>query len=225
MDKSYISNDLSFLENIKRKALNDGKMFTIPQKRNDLAISKLHLPKEQCGFSYTFETKCPLKCVIEIDSRAVASLALINKQSGILKCYANKLPIMTVNISRLLYTTEAFAVQRNADNGDVPVSQKALEFFLKTDLEQCKKDCLPPNEKFSNFLHRLKGTGYMDYIFSLARELNLNVDFVITSNMICRYKKLNIFNGQTSIGTGYLTVVHNENRWYVKTTTTPICTD
>jgi len=226
MDNSYFSDSPSILENIRRKALNDGKMFTVPQKRNDLIEPKLELPNEQCGFTRTFETKCPLKCIIEIDCRAVVSLALINKQSEILKCYANKLPIMVLNISRLLYTTEAFAIQRNSDGGDgVLVSQKALEFFLKTDLEHCKTDDLPPNEKFSNFIHRLKSTGYIEYIFALARELNLNVDFVINSNVICRYKKLNTVNGLTSTGTGYLTVVHNENRWYVKTTTTPICTD
>lgn len=246
---------MSFLDNLKRKALNDGKLFkTYPQSGSKRDINgriielpsncKLNLPTEQYGFIRTFERKWPLKCVVDLDCRSVVSLALINRQSEILQCYANKLPIMVINTARLLYTTEAFALQlQRVGGGEASVSQRALEFYIETDLKHCStfstynansnniddfnndSQPYPPNEKFSNFIHRLRSNGYMDYIFELARRLNLNVDYVVDRNIVCRYKRVETSNTNVSLGSGYLTVVQNENRWYVKTTTAPICTN
>ncbi|AUQ44000.1 putative gp84-like protein [Esparto virus] len=222
------------LTNIKRKALNDGKLFTISahtpiNKFNFCTERNFNLPSEQCGFKRTFESKVPLRCVIDVDSRAVVSLALVNKQSMLLQSYANKLPIMSLNVSRLLYTTEAFALQDTNDGDDdmsskiTSPAQKALEFYITTDLKYRNRKNAP-NEQFSKYLHRLASNGYIEYIFDLARHLHLNVDLVLNQSVVCRYKKTNDRNININSSRGYLTVIHNADRWYVKTTITPLAT-
>lgn len=222
-DDTLQNNNISIFENLKRKALENGKSFTSFTKllKSNNIKCTTQLP-ERCGFTRTYESKVPLRCMMDVDSRAVVSLALVNKQSAILQSYANKLPIMVLNVSRLLYTTEAFALQTvTADALDTSATQKSLEFYIRTDL-RCRNRKQMPNEQFSDFLHRLRSSGYDDYIFELAYELNLNVDFVINTNLVSRYKKVCPTNKPNSQSNGYITVIHNEDRWYVKTTSRPI---
>lgn len=184
------------------------------------------LARQQCGFKRSFEKKTALYCHHSIDQRAVVSLALVKRQSTILGAYANKLPIMTLNVSRFMYTVEAF-VFRNYTPNDQTAIQQALDFYVRTDIEN-RNNKLQPNLQFSEFLHCLRSSGYLKYIFALARKLNLNVDLVIDSSLVARYIRVDVHNVNTpSIGIGYLTVVHPKNGsdWYVKTTKEPIVTD
>lgn len=226
------------------------------------------LSPEQCGFvKHYIQNNAVLYCTPRADSRATVSLALVNRQSGLLKKYANKLPIMTINVARLLYTIEAFFYTVSDDpEKRNECSRHALEFYISTDLtdnyddddndtESLAMRHMPANQQFSNFLHRLRSNGYLRYIFALAAKLNFNVDFVSSQNprVVTRYMRTNYNNTKqfnvdvrqhssvgdynfrrqpqlrhakskpTLVGIGYLTVVQqNENRWYVKTTKTPI---
>lgn len=204
-------------QRIKRKAIENGLLFKSSKKQK-----QLEMPQNQCGFHMSLIPVPELKCFTHVDDRATVSLALVNKKSSILEAYANKLPIMVINVSRLLYTTSAF-VLRNRNVSSMSATQQALEFYVKTDLKH-RKTSLPPNQQFSQFLHRLKSSGYTDYIFDLARETNLNIDYILDSRVAARYIKVAGEPGKEySSETGYLTVIHeSDNKWYVKTTKTPI---
>lgn len=196
---------------LKRQAIDNGKLFTIQ------CIPTISLPGEQCGFKRVIEKKQPINCLIETDERAVVSLALTQKQSSILGTYANKLPIMTMNVSRYLFTVEAF-VFRNANTDS---ATDALDFYIKTDISQRNNDC-PANQEFSKLLHRFRTCGYLEYIFELARHLNLNIDVVFNRSIVVRYFRIE----QTKIvGIGFITVIRDGTKWYVKTTKTPIVTE
>ncbi|ACH96183.1 GrBNV_gp84-like protein [Oryctes rhinoceros nudivirus] len=210
---------MSFIQNLKRKAIDTGKLFVVSKESTE---SKLKAPKPQCGFQMSFIAVQHLRCQIEVDHKAVVSLALVNQKSPILESYANKLPIMTINVARLLFTIEAFTL-KNKDTFRKPPVQQALEFYIRTDLKHRSKK-LPPNHQFSQFLHRLKSSGYPEYIFDLAREVELNVDYIIDSKIAARYIRT---EGEPekrySPSIGYLTAIHEpNNEWYVKTTQGPI---
>lgn len=195
---------------LKRQAIDNGKMFTI---RRTPTIS---LPGEQCGFKRSIEKKHPINCLIETDERAVVSLALTQKQSSILGTYANKLPIMTMNVCRYLYTVEAFVFR----NASTDAATDALDFYLKTDIANRNNNC-QPNLEFSRFLHRLRCCGYLEYIYELARHLNLNIDLVFNRSIVVRYFRT---EHSKTIGIGFITVIRDGTKWYVKTTKTPIVT-
>lgn len=196
---------------LKRQAIDNGKMFSC---RNTPTIS---LPGEQCGFRRIIERKHPINCIIETDERAVVSLALTQKQSSILGTYANKLPIMTLNVCRYLYTVEAFVFH----NASTDAATDALDFYLKTDIAQRNNEN-QANVEFSKFLHRLRGCGYLEYIFELARHLNLNIDVVFNRTIVVRYFRI---EHSKAIGNGFITVIRDGTKWYVKTTKTPIVTE
>lgn len=182
---------------------------------------------EQCGFKRTFEKIIPLECRTSIDSRSVVSLALVKRQSTILGAYANKLPIMSINVSRLLYTIEAFKFRDYNQGSQTPI-QQALDFYVRTDIAH-RNTNLAPNHQFSEFLHCLRTTGYLEYIFDLARTLNLNVDLIVDNIMFVRYIRVDVSSRELhSIGIGFITVLHRQNngsKWYVKTTKEPIIND
>jgi hypothetical protein len=210
------------------------------------------LTRERCGFKRSFERRPPLVCRINVDHNSVVSLALIRRRNTILGSYANKLPIMTINISRLLYTIEAFmfcdpgvctGIDRrkfkkfkpNDDSRMPTVIESALDFYLRTDIES-RPPNLPANRQFSDFLHRLRSTGYLGYIFALATRLNFNIDLLINDTTCVRYHRVEASTKQTKIGVGYLTVLvhrkrihyavasneHYESQWYVKISAEPI---
>lgn len=165
------------------------------------------LSPDQCGFEKSYiKNEAALYCTPRADSRATVSLALINRQCSILQKYANKLPIMTINVSRLLYTIEAFFfdVSDNVEKRNKCLSN-ALEFYIATDLKgnepgDCTDNPGKPsaaNQQFSEFLHRLRSNGYIRYIFALATKLNLNVDLVNCSNprIVTRYMRIEYRSG------------------------------
>lgn len=204
---------MSFLQKLKRKAIDNGKLF--PIKKSKLSAT---IPRPQCGYTMSFIPMQNLLCQTEVDIESVVSLALLNCRSPTLKAYGNKLFIMTLNVSRFLYTLEAFTF-RNKNVSTLQADQQALEFYVQTDLKyRCKE--LPPNQQFSQFLHRLKSCGYLEYVFDLAKELNLNIDYIVDSRIAARYIKCDrIDNQQYRTAIGVLTVIHElNNEWYVKTT-------
>lgn len=210
---------MSFLESLKRKAIDDGKLFILKNKK-----TQFETPKDQCGFKMTLLPIHSMVCRAEVDPYAVVSLALVNQRSSMLDSYANKLPIMAINVLRLLYTVETFTL-KNQNTNYISPEQQALEFYVQTDLKY-RDSKLPPNEQFSEFLHRLRSCGYRDYIFELARETNANIDYIFDSKVAARYIKIaNDSNKIYSTSIGFITAIHEpNNEWYVKTTKTPIIT-
>lgn len=195
---------------LKRKCLSDGKLFAVSSNsKRPCLLPSLPIPKQRSGFNMEIISMSKMRCQIEIDHRAVVSLALINQHSCVLESYANKLPIMSINVVRLLYTIEAFNM-RNQTSINSPTEQ-ALEFYIRTDLKYRNKR-LPANRQFSDFLHRLRSSGYTDYIFDLATELNFSVDLITPPLSAVRYTKL-------GYPIGILTAINDatNNRWYVKT--------
>lgn len=183
---------------------------------------------EHKGFRRTVIPNVPTICKVTIDPNAVVSLALVRQQSSLLCEYANKLPILTLNVVRYNYTVEAFSFVKPPMKNKT-FAQAALDFYITTDINN-RDHQLPPNEQFSNFLHCLRSTGYVDYIFALARLLNLNVDMVVGHRYVFRYIRTNDLDlmctsrNPTNFANGYMTVVYQRNgaNWYVKTTQTPI---
>lgn len=153
---------------------------------------------------------------MKVDTRAAVSLACWDRTAGYLQAYASKLPLMCVNVSRLIYTTDAFVYR----NRSTDATTDALQFYIGTDIRQ-ENPCSPPddesstppsNELFSNLVHRLRRTGYEDYVFALADHLQLNVDLVKCDSLLFRYTR------SASPTFGVLTAVRYETDWYVKTT-------
>lgn len=168
-----------------------------------------------------------------IDTRRVVSLICLNEikefsldtsgiksndfvsteESNFLELYITKLPILCINYLRLQYTLDAFKFRKRVNLNN---ETDALGFYLKQDIGECKYDIqkrLPPNEEFSNFVHRLRLCGYKNYIFNLARHLAYDVEYMRTSvrDLVYVYK----FVGQRTFGV--LTVFHDdEHKWYVK---------
>lgn len=209
-----------------------------------------------CGFSQPELELCePFNCHADTDPRAIVSLALINSNSQFLSDYANKLPLMCVNVRRFKYTVKALqyasshgctnfanlysfyndektTTTTTDENNDIITL--GLNFIIHSDLKSLNlRD--QPNLRFSNFLHLLKLSGSMSYIFGLAEILKFNVDLVyINENLwhrryrkrysksqnresVFRYKYAGIDNNR---GIGYLTAVYvksknGENEWFV----------
>lgn len=199
------------------------------------------LPRTYCGFECKTMRRNTLSCVDSYDSRAVLSLALF-EQKTILSAYANKTPIMCINVSRLAYTLRAFEF---ANRFDDPVSE-ALDFLIVSDiqhLDEHQRDetsRVPPNALFSKLLHSLRSSGYERYIFMLAEHLNLDVDLVRchdetpdSRKIMFRYKRtpptateVSRFSRADSVAqstaVGVITAVNHGSRWFVKTTKAPI---
>lgn len=195
------------------------------------------LPRQYCGFECEIRKRATLRCVDSQDARAVVSLALL-RQIRALSAYANKTPIMCINVNRFVYTVAAFEFVEQTED---PVSE-ALEFYVSEDVRQ-SDDLLtnssttdpmtPPNERFSDLLHRLRSTGYEAYVFSLAERLNFDVDLVKCHNdkssptkTLLRYRRIypptERNSHSTRIGVGTLTAVDHGDRWFVKITTSPL---
>lgn len=210
---------VSLSERLRECALQTGKLFTALPNQTQFAKSceeTRALLAYQPGFVDTFIKKKPLTIRTRIDSRAVVSAALFNQHSEILEAYANKLPIMTLNVGRLMYTIEAF--DHRQPRHDRTIEQSAIEFYMETDLRHSNKQCSEPNRQFSELLHRLRSNGYPDYIFDLARILCYSIDWIVNSTLVKRYKIL-------VPEKGFLTVIQDADRWFVKTSLQPIITE
>lgn len=204
---------------LKNLALKKGKLFPIPNDRTN----RFQLPDEKCGFECEILKKKDLRCYCENDPRHVISLAIINSNSCILQPYGGKTAIMFINVMRFMYTIEAFGLRNTQDESSI--LEQALDFYIRTDFKHRNVD-LPPNHQFSELLHLLKKSGYTEYIFDLATELNLNVDLILNTNTVARYKKIKFTSDDQPIkaAIGYLTVLINDGNWYVKTSYIPIAT-
>lgn len=190
-----------------------------------------------CGFERAELLTCrPFNCYADTDARAQVSLALLNPNARYLLDYANKLPIMSINVRRFKYTVKALRyAEKHSD---------LRHLFRKYDDTTCETDLITlglnlivdtelqslnlreqPNQRFSTLLHRLRRTGTLEYTFYLANMLKFNVDLVYintnTSKRKCetvyRYKLSSTLRTR-AIGT--LTAVYvkrqnAESEWFV----------
>lgn len=205
---------------VKRKALADGRTFKSSARLTDSTVAAARasdsIPKSRCGYRLETLHRQQIRITMKVDTRAAVSLACWDRTAGYLQAYASKLPLMCVNVSRLIYTTDAFVYR----NRSTDATTDALQFYIGTDIRQ-ENPCSPPddesstppsNELFSNLVHRLRRTGYEDYVFALADHLQLNVDLVKCDSLLFRYTR------SASPTFGVLTAVRYETDWYVKTT-------
>lgn len=197
---------------VKRKALSDGRTFKSSARLTEATVAAAKasdsIPKSRCGYRLETLHRQQIRITMKVDTRALVSLACWDRTADYLQAYASKLPLMCINVSRLVYTTDAFVYRnRSAD-----ATADALRFYIGTDISAAYDDETPSNELFSDLVHRLRKTGYEEYFFALADRLQLNVDLVKSDNLLFRYTR-------TEPPTfGVLTAVRHEADWYVKTT-------
>lgn len=192
--------------------------------RCSLRNNNTYIPGYEIGFRRYIESKKPIACQQQIDTRAVVSLALLHQYNDILGSYANKLPILTINVSRFMYTVEAFNFRNQTQQNTI--NQQALNFYIQQDIKFCERFIeYPANQRFSIFLHLLRSNGYREYYFNLARQTNLNIDYIVTQHTVIRYIRTDDSLESNSIGFGFLTVLRDGIKWFVKTTKDPIVTD
>lgn len=192
-----------------------------------------------CGYERVKLLTCrPFNCYADTDPRAQVSLALLNPNARYLADYANKLPIMSINVRRFKYTVKALRYAEKiidlthlfnkyddttCDNDIITLGLNLIVDKELQSLDLCER----PNQRFSTFLHRLKRTGSLEYTFHLAYILKFDVDLVyINTNTtatkrkcetVYRYKLSSAVRPR-AIGT--LTVVYvkrhdAESEWFV----------
>lgn len=194
----------SIHQQIKQDALDHGKL--IKRKINDCDPYASVMPQAICGFNFIILKRDIMQWIVPSNLRQVVSLALFNQQSECLRLYANKRSLMCINVVRLTYTKLAFAL-RNLP-GDP--THDALDFYINFEIEQIQNSKKAPNVQFSQLLHNLRNTGSEDYIFALARKLQLDVDLIKTANVVFRYTYPNSF--------GVLTALKHGPNWLVNST-------
>lgn len=210
------------LMRVKLKALSDGHSFKRSARltESNLAASRASdsIPKSRCGYRLQTLHRKRVSVHMKVDTRALVSLALLDRAAGYLQAYASKLPLMCVNVSRLIYTTDAFVYRNRSEDA----TTAALQFYIGADIfaaSPASHDHTaegvrspPSNELFSDLVHRLRQTGYEAYVFALADHLQLNVDLVKSDNLLFRYTRVE------TPTFGVLTAVRHGTEWYVKTT-------
>lgn len=83
----------------------------------------LSLPREHYGYRGTVLRYKPLAYRSRYDARAVVSLAAFDREAPVVIDYANKLPIICLNVRRFAYTVEAFRFKRyRCVNGSAALS-------------------------------------------------------------------------------------------------------
>lgn len=228
---------MSFDEYLKSRALYSGKLFSTDRRADETERRRFLLPNVHCGFRHSVLRRRPVRCQNRTDSRGLVSLALLDRKTQAIRDYANKLPIICVNVNRLTYTLDAFLLRH--PNNDHTIDC-ALQFYINADIDELAKlTTLEPNERFSRLLHLLRSDGYENYLFALARRLDLNVDLVrcddegdSEAKLFVRYTrtKLNdldlLQNKPTpppsSHDSSTLTAVHHGDQWYVRLSPQPI---
>lgn len=225
----------------KSDALKNGTIIH-RKKNNIIEIMNLH-----CGFSAKRLIKKQFTIYQKINTNYYLSLALYDYDLPFLRAYANKLPIMAINASRLEYTYQAFQLKRNTQS----IEQKALEFYVNYEISNINFEHAP-NKRFSKLLHSLKSDGSEDYIFALAKHLQLHVDLIKNEKFVFRYQFNNynkqknnsnqnintlipisnpipmyISNYNDSKANGVITAVFLFNKWHVSVTSSfnPIVSD
>jgi len=133
-----------------------------------------------------------------------------------MEVYISKLPLMCLNVSRLVYTTRAFGYKKNPNWN---IGLKALDFYLKYDTSYSNHQLptssgieLSTNLGFSNLLHRLRSSGYLEYIIKLGRCLAYDVEVILGDNK----RKVYVYKYVDGLfAEGVLTAYYNETQWYV----------
>ena len=191
-----------------------------------------------CGFDRVQIQTCrPFNCYADTDARAQVSLALLNPNARYLIDYANKLPLMTINVRRFKYTVRALQYATNfmsledlfCKYNDTTSYNDLVTLGLNLIVDRELQNLSTrerPNQRFSTLLHRLRRTGSLDYTFYLANTLKYNVDLIYINTLaavrckretVYRYKLSNVLRAE-AIGT--LTVVYvkrhdAESEWFV----------
>jgi hypothetical protein len=180
-------------------------------------IKSNSFPNRYSGFYLSCELRKEISWISADDPNDGVSLALLNNKASCLKGFADKLPLMVINVHRFRYTWDAFRFKKYPD----PVME-ALNFFLQYEITKVTKDkSIENNEKFSNLLHQLQSTGNEDYVMELARTLLFEeVHIVKAGKLVYKYRAEESFGSVTL--QGYLTAVYNQNCWYVSPTNNPI---
>lgn len=141
-----------------------------------------------------------------------------------MEVYISKLPLMCLNASRLVYTTRAFGYKKNPNWN---IGLKALDFYLKYDTSYSNHHQLTAssgiidlstNLDFSNLLHRLRSSGYLEYIIELGRCLAYDVEVILGGD---NKRKVYVYKyvGGGLFAEGVLTAYYNEAQWYVYVST------
>lgn len=201
---------------IKQACLMDGMMlnpFNSQNKNNEK--NDCSLPKSYTNFKYDILQRNELYWTIAHHPNKYLSLAMFDPNSPILKAYTNKLSLMVINASRLAFTVAAYTLYDNDENNNIPSpSDQALNFYLKYEISQINLQT-SANLRFSQFLHSLKTSGSEDYIFSLARTLQMNVDLIKTKNYLFRYTLSDCTERAKDSFNGILTALYINNNWNV----------
>lgn len=216
----------SSIRSIERQFVNENLLMrsgsTVHELRRKLK-QQCYTPKEQCGFTMRI-LKCDRLPILDyIDVRRVVSLACLDElmdeslcsDVSFLEKYSSKIPLMCINAGRLIYTTRAFVFRNRPDWDSVT---EALNFYLKIDSSYLENQYASvdrrerePNLEFSKLLHCLRSSGYVEYIFELARHLKYHVELVLneSQNLVYVYKYT---DEQPTYGV--LTAFYNETQWY-----------
>jgi len=230
INRQLIDNNLIMRQSDKTRICND-------------RVNKLiyFTPKPQCGFNLKVMTCTDgYQLDWDVDPRRIVSLACMpecadlpininfreypHTGSGVsnrnensnMEVYISKLPLMCLNVSRLVYTTRAFGYKKNPDWN---IGLKALDFYLKYDTSYSNHQLptssginLSMNLDFSNLLHRLRSSGYLEYIIKLGRCLAYDVEVILGDNK----RKVYVYKYVGgSVAEGVLTAYYNEAQWYV----------
>ena len=213
VESQLLQKKLHFKSNNKKK-LNSSSLSTLLPPTNNFEHFKLKITK--------LPDNCKITILYNLDFKALVSIACLDKfDYNLVKQFANKLPLMCLNVSRLTYTAKIFKFfnfnrisifnsdnffqnnsgffenynefkDNNDDNDDDDDEDddddnnernkdnvlKAINFYIKWELNNVKKLKLPPNEEFSKLLHNLKLAGSENYIMSLASFFGLHVDLI-----------------------------------------------
>lgn len=167
-------------------------VYGIAEKNSHEFLEKIQ-PKQFCGFDASLQqrikiTQCytnidPLLCCSCVEFYSLMSMSCdssTDDNSDIFMRYRNKLPIISLNVSRLVWTFHTFRhrLAENENYDEAKIMKICIDFYLATDYKHLAKNENLPNLNFSNYLHKLRTNGYLDYAMSLALANSLDVDFI-----------------------------------------------
>lgn len=120
-DETYLNGDIDFEQQFTTGHIN------CLSKRHMLSL----LPKSRCNFNLEILKRRPFNFARKVDLMSLVSLAALNCHMEDVAPYADKILMMCINVSRLIFTTEAF-YKKNITYHHV---HEALKFYIKTDIE------------------------------------------------------------------------------------------
>lgn len=227
----------SSMRSLEQQFINENLLMRSSPKVHELRKKirrQYYTPGNQPGFTMKI-LKCDnLPTLDYIDTRRVVSLACLDDildetactNVSFLEKYSSKIPLMCINAARLIYTTRAFMFRNRADWDN---TTDALNFYLKIDSSYLENQYVSvyrrerePNLEFSKLLHCLRSSGYVEYIFELARHLKYHVELVLKESQDFVYVYKYTIEQVTY---GVLTAFYNEAQWYVYVSSNSIVRD